>query len=175
MKLFKNTLLLLFISISLMNCGSDDSNPAYNLSKENLLGVYELTAYESERVTETTFETSTIVVQTQTISSDSFDDVEITFLENNGYTFIGGYRNLIETTSDNGTSNDIEIVNVDEFAIYTIDTTDETIIFNGIELNGEYNVDVFTSSALVLSKLNSVETDEDGFTTTTNTTITFEK
>lgn len=178
MKLFK-LLAILFISVSIVSCGGDDS-PSFDLSTANLAGTYDLTAFESESVTQITASGSTIELGRETGFGDSFDDAELIF-SGNRFTFTGDYRIVSETIKNGETTEDTDIINLDDNGTFSLDLTDKEITFNGGEnLNGVYNVDVFTSEKLVITIQGSqpaemVDGDDSVGTVISTTTFTFEK
>lgn len=173
MKLFKYALAL-FISISIVSCGSDDDSPSYELSTANIAGTHEMIAYESDSSTATIFNGSPTVLESKTIEGETFTSATLAF-STSSYTLTGSYVQKTETVTTEETTNESAVKILNESGTFSLDTDDKTITFNGEELNGKYDVDTFTSSKLVISQLGDEKIDAEGFTITTNTTITFER
>jgi hypothetical protein len=175
MKTLKFTIFL-FLTISLVSCGSDDDEPAFILSNANVAGTYSISSYNEEAketVTSlTTGETTTISTVTKVGKTFQIDFVVNT---NDTYTVTGQhvFDNTIVPTPSTGKPDDT-IFNYDLTESYQLNTTARTITFNPSNdtfISGTFSIESFSENNLNLAQEKVVTTG--GITLTTNSILNF--
>lgn len=130
MKRFKFLFFVITV-IGLTACSSDDSTTV-ELTIDNFVGTYEITLFQGTAIeSDISSSGNTSVVETTTITGDTFTDFAYSFSSDGTYTLTGSYRQMT-VVSVNGqaqTDNEIEIVN--ESGIYTLNSTSRTITLDG--------------------------------------------
>ena len=154
-------ILILFISISLTNCSSDDDTPPFLLSNANIAGTYEigsLTGTETE--TATSSSGAIVNLSNATILGANFQ-INFALSASGTYTISGLYREVKRTTPNGGSASETEeLLNIDSAGNYQINTSDNSITFSptsGNFLSGKFDVNTFTTTILSISQ----ETDEN--------------
>lgn len=166
----------LFLSIGLLSCGDDDSAPSFQLNEENVIGSYELSALSGDEESTVDVNGTSVVASETVIEGTTFDDPIIELSADGTYTSSGLYAFESTTTTGNETTSDDGIVNIEGEGTYELNIEDREITFtstSGNVIDGEFSIERFTESSLVLLK-EDVEVNEQ-ITTVTNTTFTFEK
>jgi len=176
MKLFK-LLAILFISVSVVSCGGDDS-PSFDLSTANLVGTYNLTEFDRESISNATINGVEIEVTNKTYEGIDFDKAELSFSANS-YTLDGAFTidTFTETLGIEGIVEGFEIKNFEEESTFLLNILNETITFNGDDelINGTYIIKTFNSRNLVLTQEKIVDIEDTDTIDTVNSTLTFEK
>lgn len=172
MKLLKIGISLL-AALSLIACSSDDdssSAPAYALTAENIVGVYETSSYglEKESSGEVGGQAITIVDTEEAIE---LENSELVLLADKTFSLSG--FNRIKFTSNGVVTNESMTVNFEDEGTYELDVDNEKITFTSTDtfiLVGEYTIEKITASELTITQ---TEFDNSSATETVSTVITY--
>lgn len=120
---------------TLSACSSDDDNGGpvqIALTVDNLTGTFEFTFYEGMAQTTTTAQGSTVVIETETYSGDTFTNARVTFNDDGTYELSGSYRETSTiTVTGQSPMTEMEIVTFDHTGTYSVNTESRTINFDG--------------------------------------------
>ncbi|MBL4663748.1 MAG: hypothetical protein JKY22_09405 [Flavobacteriaceae bacterium] len=159
-------LLLIFISIlTLVSCKKDDGGgeDSFLLSVENLIGSYDHTFFESNKVINGVFQGFPVTVTTTT-TADTYDG-EITFLEDGTFTTSGAFRKIITMTDGTNTTLTEVIRVLGESGSFTLDANEQTITLSGFDSdnfdNGTYIFIVFNENEIRLMQEYREETGDE--------------
>ena len=162
-----------------LSCGSDDSGPSFDLTNENLAGNYVLESFESSDVTDVNI-AGRDLLETSIVAEGSTFEVEAMFNDDGTFTLSGEF--LLSTTESFFGSTDSEIVDLDGGSgTYILDDDKDEITLDfddiddlGIDIDGTYEIEKFSDTALEILK--EVESENEntasGITTITTTTST---
>ena len=174
MKLVKG-LILIFIAVSLVNCGSDDGGSSFDLSEDNLVGSYAAESIESDSA-RSLIEADGTLTPINTTSSEADNIIlRLTFSSNGTFTIAGAYENTVTTSSSTGSDTETDDVIVSDSGTYTLDVENETITLVSDDFGGVYNIDRFTEDELFVSVTIEEENSVDNTTTITESTFEFER
>lgn len=178
MKLVKS-LILMFMAVSLVNCGSDDDGgSSFDLSAANFVGTYSLVGVESssERTITDNGNTTVLSSETTELNDDVTVTTEVVFNSNGTYFSTGTHVLDIETSDSSGESENFsETVITNDSGTYTLDIVNEQIFLfvDGDVSDDPADIIRFTEDRLVLY---NTETDVDGqITETFEVTLEFER
>ncbi len=166
MKLLK----LFLFSVAILTfaaCSSDDdvaeTTTVLELNNANLAGTYELVFFEGTYTTTTEASNgTTVIVETETFTTDTFTNAIFTFNEDGTYTSSGNYRiTYVLNISGQDPETEIEIDTLEGEGSYVTNNTNRTIT---LDLDSVEDVILFDSS-----KLNIMGGDVDVFEGDTTT------
>lgn len=166
--MMKNSkLILLLIFVTILSC-SDNEEKIFTLNTANLAGNYTIKSIIAEDVETAT--SNGVNISTSTYVADSFDDINIIMNTNGTYIATGKFRAVTTETDNGGTpETDNEIVVFDDAGSYTLNTTQNTILFISTKdddfFDGEYKVQKFNENTLDLFQ---EDIDLNGGITTTS-------
>lgn len=166
MKVYK-FIAILFLTFALTNCTSSDNEPVFVLSKDNLIGLYNIETLTIKTKTTTIVSNFPVIVNANAIGS--LFQVDLVLKSDDTYTLKGEY--VVNTTITSPGSSPVkneEILTIDEAGTFAIDNTDNTLIFtnqNATFLSGKLSVSGFSETKLSLAQI----TEET--ISATNTTI----
>ena len=177
MKLLK-VITLLFISISLVNCGDDDKpKESFDLSAENFTGTYSLVsvAESTERTVTDGGNTTTLSSTSSEINEDITITSQVVFNSDGTYVFSGIYTETSSTTGSDGETDEVSnsIVTDDE-GDYELNVANNTVTLTSDDGEVEtYDITTFTADRLVLYQN---ETEPEGqIEETFESTIEYER
>lgn len=173
MKILKFILVLL-ITTSITSCGDNDSDePSFILSNANLAGTYNIKSFSENSKITTVISGFPISVN----SSSTGDIFQVDFIINadGSYTISGQYTVVTKLTSlgSNPVTNS-EILLVDDFGTYQINSINGTITFNstiGDFIEGTLIVETFNDTTINLRQ--EKEEIEGDTTTEINSNFSF--
>jgi hypothetical protein len=121
--------------LSLAACSSDDDNggpTVLELNNANLAGTYEVVFFEgSSTVTTQASNGSTVLVETETFTTDTFTNAIFTFDQSGTYSASGNYRiTYVLTIAGQAPETETEIESFDTDGTYTTNNTNRTITFD---------------------------------------------
>ncbi|WP_296311233.1 hypothetical protein [Winogradskyella sp. UBA3174] len=115
-------------------CSSDDdvTTPVVELTNANLAGTYEIVFYEGSYTTTTEASNgSTVLVESETFTTDTFTNATFTFNEDGTYASSGNYRvTYVLTIAGQAPETEIEIEQFDSDGTFTTNNTSRTITFD---------------------------------------------
>ena len=134
MKLFK-FILVLFVAVSFSSCDEDPKEPTILLSNANIAGIHGINSFNLDTKVTSETNVSGVPVPFEIATSSGYGDtfqIDFELTENGDYTLIGQYRlNSTVTPAVGNQVSDTFILLVDDSGTYEIDTTNNTITFNG--------------------------------------------
>ncbi|MFY9241612.1 MAG: hypothetical protein WAO74_01140 [Polaribacter sp.] len=168
---------ILFIAVSLPSCSDGDSKTiAFDFSVANVSGSYKLKTLTANLTNTAVTQGVVAPISTATEIGDTFN-ANLTLNANGTFNLKGNYRIVTAVTPTGGsTTNNAEIIILDDSGTYTINAQTRTISFastNTQLLEGEYKVTIFSETTLSLTQA-STEVN-GGITTKTDATIVFDK
>ena len=154
MKAYK-LLFVLFLTVNMLSCSSSDNEPAFILSKENILGTHEIESLKIDTKTTTIVSGFPVVVNAKAVGS--LFQVDLVFKSDNTYTVKGEHaiKTTITTVGSAPIVNE-EIVVINESGVYSVDNTDGSIKFtdqNADFLSGKLIVSGISENKLALTQL----------------------
>lgn len=173
MKFFKYVIIL-FISVSLVNCSKDSTEPPFVLSNANLAGTYNINSL-SVNIKATAITSGIPVTISRATNVGSVFQFDFILNANGSYTASGQYV-LDTSVTPTGSSpiTNTSIINIDDSGTYQINTTTNTITFTsskGDFIEGAMNVVVFNETTVSLTQ--ETEEFEDPITTEIDANISF--
>ncbi|PQJ79934.1 hypothetical protein [Polaribacter porphyrae] len=172
---FSKILLIAIFTISLIGCGSDNSEPPFLLSNANLAGTYNIGSLTAQEKEDAKAQSGSVVnLSTTNVVGDIFQ-LDFVLNANGNYTAKGSYS-ITSTINDanGGSTEEKEIINVDASGSYQLNTTSNTISFNpttGDFIEGSFTITTFNETSITLTQ---DEIDDDGsFIYTTKVTVMF--
>jgi hypothetical protein len=178
MKFFE-LILVLFFTISITSCSSNDDTPALTLSVANVASSYNITSYNIEEVETATSSTGSVTtLSTITKVGKTFQEIDMTLNVNMSFTTEGkhAFDRTINPTPSSGKPDDL-IIDLDGITgSYQLNTSENTISFttNSDEfINGTFDIVSYTETTLNL--IQEKVTTNGGISVTTNTKINFTK
>ena len=158
MKFLKPQLWLVVLLMVFTACDNDDDNSnSVELTIENLAGTYNITFLEnSTENTQIASNGEEVVIETQDCIGDTFTNVQFTFNIDGTATFSGSFREVCLTTINGNVTEDSEIVDLEDMGPFSVNSTNNTIIFNGLSAD----VTLFNGTDLQLEIID-IDTFED--------------
>lgn len=156
MKLLKSIILLFAITI-FTSCGDDEVvPPSFPFNTENITATYKMKALKATDKESVITSGQTVDVSTTTTTGDTFQ-VNLILLADKTFTVKGEYRHVSTVTLNNGSAPKQEtgITTVDDNGTYSLNLTDNEIIFNNngsSRFEGTYKIDSFGQNSLVISQ-----------------------
>lgn len=170
---YKNYFLILFVSLSVLSCKSDDDNaeePSFLLTETNLAGNYNHTYFMSTKTVNGTFQGLPVTVTT-TVTADTYDG-ELTIDANGTFDTSGAFRKITNKTDGTTTTNNEDIIILNDDGTFSLDANTSTIIFTGFNVpadpddpnsfdNGIYSFSVFNENEIRLVQEYTVEVNDE--------------
>jgi hypothetical protein len=174
MKIFK-FILILFITVSITSCSSEEGEPTITLSNANIVGSYDISKLNIVEVESATSSAGvTVELSKNTKIGDTFQ-VELEIKSNGTFTASGEYRSTstVVPTPTNG-QEDPKIININSSGSYELNTSLNTINFTQNEgdfIDGSFDITTFNETTVIM---NQEATDiQGGITNEIKTNITF--
>lgn len=129
-------LLLVATIFTMSACSSDDDGggaPAQTeLTTANIAGTYAITYYAGRSETSATAQGSTVVIQTEEYSGDTFTNAIATFNADGTYVLSGDYRETYTiTVTGQAPVTETEIIPLDDAGTFSVNNTSRTITLDG--------------------------------------------